>query len=548
AARRRAVAETDSERRRIERDLHDGAQHHLVSLSLALGLVEHELATGRLEHARTGLERIGQQIDTVEELLARTATGVTSPVLAERGLVAALHEEFDSGDPTLALDTSGAEGVRFPAEVEAALYFCCLEAVNNARKHAAGAAVRLRLAVDGDRLRFAVHDDGPGGAPSSASASLGRGMQNVSARIAAVGGQVDVRSAPGAGTTVEGSVPLPDAAPGRPATGPRPAPGLLDQVRIAVRAARDLYHGTPQAEPLRALARCLDEPLRVAVTGPSPAATEALVEALSVGPPEAPSSTCPVRYLCTGGPGDDGQMVPAPDAYVVLLECSGRDDDDFYAGLLGILRPAQTIGVLLDAGGSRDDDGPGSAVRRLCQAVVPAPAAAASPPHAGRSAGAMPHEGAAARVRELVDARLVARVEALKARTALAALDTLLRAAPPGGNSRRLLYQLDEIRSGAHQLAELDLLDALCSGELRVPDDERLAAERLLGMVGMQAAARLGCSPDAGAAVLADTAREQLARWQRAAAHPASTAATRTLAHLMVRTCERLLADVAASG
>jgi signal transduction histidine kinase len=209
-SRRRAVAEMDNERRRVERDLHDGAQHRLVSLRLALGLAEHQVATGQYEQARDRLDQIAAQIDTAEAVLAATATGVSSPVLSERGLVAALDQELsDAGSPVV-LDVGGVDaGRRFPTQVEAAVYFCCLESVNNARKHAPGAAVLVRLAVVDDRLCFTVRDEGPGYDPGARSGSAGRGLGNVQARMRAVGGRVEVRSRPGAGTAVEGCVPLP---------------------------------------------------------------------------------------------------------------------------------------------------------------------------------------------------------------------------------------------------------------------------------------------------------------------------------------------------
>lgn len=204
-ARRRMVAETDSERRRIERDLHDGAQHHLVSLSLALGLAEHEVAAGRPEQARSRLARVVEQLDTAEAVLARTATGVSSPALAERGAVAALRAELGE-DPHIRLDTTDGAVARFSPEVEAAVYFCCLESVNNARKHANGGPIRVRLERGGDQLLFTVEDGGPGWDPQAPSASTGRGLRNMTSRIAAVGGHLDVRSAPGKGTRVEGWV------------------------------------------------------------------------------------------------------------------------------------------------------------------------------------------------------------------------------------------------------------------------------------------------------------------------------------------------------
>ncbi|HYX93546.1 MAG TPA: ATP-binding protein [Geodermatophilus sp.] len=508
-ARRRAVAESDRERRRIERDLHDGAQHQLVTLSLALGLVEHGLTTGRLDQARAGLDSVAGQLESVADLLARTTAGVTSPVLARSGLVAALREELAGGDPPVDLDAPA--GVRFPVDVEQAVYFVCLEAVNNSRKHAPGSSVSVRLTAEGDRLHFAVRDDGPG--LPSAPGGAGRGLRNLAVRVAGVGGQVDVRSAPGRGTAVEGWVPLPAPAPG-PAGGAAPpiGPGLFDRVRTLVRSARDLYHGSPRADRLHALARALDGPPRIAVVGPPVPAVAALTEGLAAGTP-----ACTVRRVedDSGDAADAG--VPAADAWVLVAD--GERPADLPLGV----HPTQAVGVLLRG------DPTAPAVTRRCQAVV-ALAAGDADPTAGTAA-----------VQRLVDHRLLPRVEALRVRDALAELEATLQVPPPRGDARPLRYQLDAVRSAAQEVAELDLLDVLCSGELCVPDEQRRAAEVLLGADGVEAWARLGCGPAAAPQDLARAAAEQLARWQRVAAHPATPGAARRLASALVQTCERLL-------
>jgi signal transduction histidine kinase len=206
-SRRRLVAEMDAERRRIERDLHDGAQHHLVSLRLAIGLAEHRVSTGGAEEAGACLDRVTAQIDEAESIMARTATGVTSPRLARHGLVAALEAELG-----LSVTTAGMPaGRRFPAALETAVWFCCLEAVNNARKYAPGAPIRLTLSCGEDRLTFGVHDDGPGWDMVATNGFPGRGLENVTARVRAAGGLLGVQSDPGAGTRVDGWVPLPDS-------------------------------------------------------------------------------------------------------------------------------------------------------------------------------------------------------------------------------------------------------------------------------------------------------------------------------------------------
>ncbi|MGY1679175.1 sensor histidine kinase [Geodermatophilus sp. SYSU D01176] len=514
-ARRRAVAESDSERRRIERDLHDGAQHQLVSLSLVLGLVEHELSSDRLDRARSGLDSVSAQLDAVTDLLARTTAGVTSPVLARSGLAAALRQELAHDDPPVAVDAPA--GARFPAEVEEAVYFVCLEAVNNSRKHAPGARVGVRVAADGARLHFAVWDDGPGF--TGADGNPGRGMHNVAARVAAVGGRVDVRSAPGRGTTVEGWVPVPapDPAPGRtPAAAPPVGPGLFDRVRTVVRSARDLYHGSPEAEGLQALARSLDGPFRIAVVGPPVPAVAALADGLAAGTP-----SCAVRRVDPAPDPAGAAAQEQADAWVLVVDGTGRGDGGPPDGLPAGVRPSSVVGVLL--GGDPDP-----AVARRCSAV------------ATLRPGEDPAVGTA-RVQRLVDARLLPRAQALRTRGALAVLEAALRVPPPRGETRPLRYQLDEIRSAAQEVAELDLLDALVTGELCVPDDHRRAAEVLLGADGVAAEARLGCDPSAGPGDLQRAAAEQLAHWQRVAAHPASPAASRRLAGALVQTCERLL-------
>jgi signal transduction histidine kinase len=209
ASRRRAVAEMDSERRRIERDLHDGAQHRLVALRLALGLVQHRVATAQFDQARNQLDDMPGQIETVEAVLADTVTGVSTLLLSERGLAAALELELSGGHPPVTLDFGGLDADhRFPADVEAAVYFCCLESVSNAHKHAPGAAVAVRLTKVAERLCFTVRDDGPGYDLGAEPGSPGRGLRNVQARMSAVGGRLEISSRLGAGTTVEGSIPL----------------------------------------------------------------------------------------------------------------------------------------------------------------------------------------------------------------------------------------------------------------------------------------------------------------------------------------------------
>jgi hypothetical protein len=145
----------------------------------------------------------------------------------------------------------------------------------------------------------------------------------------------------------------------------------------------------------------------------------------------------------------------------------------------------------------------------------------------------------------LVRTRLGARLEAIRARAATEALTALLHRSPPPRDGQPLRYELDRFRLGRHELAELDVLDQLGAGDPRLPEADRRAAERLLGLHGTEPAARLGCDAGADAEQLQRAAAEHLARWQQVAAHPASSSATRAVARFLVGTCERLLTTVA---
>ncbi|HEX4249879.1 MAG TPA: ATP-binding protein, partial [Pseudonocardia sp.] len=249
-SRRQAVAEMDSERRMIERDLHDGAQHHLVSLRLALGLVEYEVSSGKLEEARGRLDQLAVQLSNAEAVLAKTASGVSSIVLSERGLAAALAADLGGTDPPIAVSfEGGADERRFGADVEAAVYFCCLEAVNNTRKHAQGAPVAVRIGLGDGLLWFSVRDEGPGFDTGASTGSPGRGQRNLLARLSAVGGRLSVESAPGAGTTVSGAVPVPEEAP-PDATQPVP-PALLESRRAPAEPASPGASSGEPAQPPR---------------------------------------------------------------------------------------------------------------------------------------------------------------------------------------------------------------------------------------------------------------------------------------------------------
>jgi signal transduction histidine kinase len=203
-SRARIVASGDAERRRVERDLHDGAQQHLVALAINLRLVRDIVA----EDPAAADEMIGQMADDVQltiKELRELAHGIYPPLLADGGLGDALRAA--AGRSPLSVHVTVADGVgRYCSEVEAAVYFSCLEALQNAAKHAQGATVKLGVWEESGGLLFAVSDDGPGFDPQAVRG--GHGFVNMSDRLGAVGGTVRWDSEPGKGATISGSVPL----------------------------------------------------------------------------------------------------------------------------------------------------------------------------------------------------------------------------------------------------------------------------------------------------------------------------------------------------
>jgi signal transduction histidine kinase len=202
-SRARIQAAADSERQRIERDLHDGAQQRLVALRIKLGLAADTMRDDPARGAKL-VHDLGEEAEAALEEVRALAQGVYPSLLADEGLPEALRA---LGRRTTPAARVSADGVgRLPREIESAVYFCCLEALQNVAKHASGArTVEISLHADGD-LRFEVRDDGAGF--SDADVRAGLGFTSMRDRIAAVGGRLSIRSEPGVGTTVAGSVPL----------------------------------------------------------------------------------------------------------------------------------------------------------------------------------------------------------------------------------------------------------------------------------------------------------------------------------------------------
>ena len=201
ASRARIVAASDESRRNVERDLHDGAQQYLVLLELKLGLLTKAVADDPQASALASEVR-----DDLARALAELrdlAHGIYPAVLESDGLAAALEAAAERASMTVTVESDGVG--RYTQELEAAIYFCCMEALQNAAKHAGeGAKATVRLSQVDGRVDFEVADDGRG--YDSGSIRPSSGLQNMADRIGALGGELSIESAPGSGTTVSGSV------------------------------------------------------------------------------------------------------------------------------------------------------------------------------------------------------------------------------------------------------------------------------------------------------------------------------------------------------
>ncbi|HET8526565.1 MAG TPA: sensor histidine kinase [Actinomycetota bacterium] len=203
ASRRRLVAAQDAERRRLERNIHDGAQQQLVALSVKLRLAD---AMVERDPAKTHELLIQLQAETTETLedLRDLARGIYPPLLADKGLAAAIEAQARKSRLDVELASNGVG--RYDQAVEAAVYFCCLEALQNVAKYSGANSASVAFTQENGRLSFRVSDDGVGFDPSQAPPGLG--LQGMADRIEAIGGMFEIRSAPGGGTTVTGSIPV----------------------------------------------------------------------------------------------------------------------------------------------------------------------------------------------------------------------------------------------------------------------------------------------------------------------------------------------------
>jgi signal transduction histidine kinase len=203
ASRKRIVAAADGERRRLERNIHDGAQQQLVALSVMARLAETTVDSDK-EGARAMLAQAQADAADALENLQDLARGIYPPLLADQGLAAALEAQAHKSPVPVTVEADRL--ARYPLEAEAAVYFCVLEALQNIAKYAAASRAAVRLSGPVGALEFSVTDDGTGF--DTGSAGYGTGLQGMADRLAALGGDLQVRSQPGHGTTVTGRLPV----------------------------------------------------------------------------------------------------------------------------------------------------------------------------------------------------------------------------------------------------------------------------------------------------------------------------------------------------
>lgn len=202
-SRQRIVDAQDDARRRMERDIHDGAQQQLVALKIKLGLAR-TLADRAGAEKTAGLAgQLAADADGAVETLRELARGIYPPLLESEGLAMAVESQAKKAPLPVTVHASGLR--RYEPGTEAAIYFCILEALNNVAKYADATSAHVRIDDDGD-LAFTVEDDGSGFDPASVNG--GSGLTGMADRIDTLGGRLEVSSRPGHGTVVSGSVPM----------------------------------------------------------------------------------------------------------------------------------------------------------------------------------------------------------------------------------------------------------------------------------------------------------------------------------------------------
>jgi signal transduction histidine kinase len=200
-ARQRILSAADAERRRIERDLHDGAQQRMVAVAVTLGLAEQRFKTDP-EAAVKLVAQAREEAQAAVKELRELARGIHPAVLSDHGLGPAL--EALAARAPVPVDVSGVPDCALAHEIEVCAYFVTAEALTNVAKYARASSASVELSVEDDRLRVRVRDDGVGGADPT----TGTGLRGLRDRVDALDGDIEVESPPGGGTTVTVEVPL----------------------------------------------------------------------------------------------------------------------------------------------------------------------------------------------------------------------------------------------------------------------------------------------------------------------------------------------------
>lgn len=203
-SRRRLVTAQDETRRKLERDLHDGAQQQLVALMVNLGMAKSMAERENAQKVAQTLEGVAHDAHTAAGTLRDLARGIFPPLLEAEGLVTSLRAQAEKVAVPVQIDAG--EVGRYPRDIESAVYFCVLEALNNVAKYAEASRVEVGLSEQGGLLNFSVSDDGVGFDP--AEVGFGTGLHGMADRLDTVGGELEVTSVRGRGTMVQGRIPV----------------------------------------------------------------------------------------------------------------------------------------------------------------------------------------------------------------------------------------------------------------------------------------------------------------------------------------------------
>ena len=205
ASRQRLVTARDAQRRGLERDIREGPRHMLTAIATGVDRAR-ELASSSPAEAGEELERLGERANATLEGLRDLARGIFPPLLADKGVVAALDAHVRKVGVRATLEAApGFTDLRFDDRTEACVYFCCLQALQNVVRHAGNAPAVVQLSMEGGSLTFVVRDRGAGFEP--AGTVRGMGLEIMQDRVDALDGELIVESAPGGGTTVTGRIP-----------------------------------------------------------------------------------------------------------------------------------------------------------------------------------------------------------------------------------------------------------------------------------------------------------------------------------------------------